>query len=81
MGVCSCIPRGMLKAAIGVAWFRNYTITVVIPVPISTTALVVFNVTVYNISTSCESWFWGRLSFFCARSSKNFWIFFCLYRG
>ena len=70
-----------MKAAIGVAWFRNYTITIVTSVPISAAALIIFDITVYKIATSYESWFWGRLSFFCARSSKNFWIFFCLYHG
>jgi hypothetical protein len=65
-----------LKTAIGVTWLRNYTITVVIPVPISATALVGFDITVYEITTSCDSWFWRRLSFFCAWASDNFRRFF-----
>lgn len=44
-----------MKAVIGVARFRNYTITVVMSVPISATALVVFDVTIYKITTACDS--------------------------
>jgi hypothetical protein len=44
-------PQNQLSQAIGVAWFRNYTITVVMSVPISATALVVFDIAVYKIAT------------------------------
>ena len=70
-----------MKAAIGVAWFRNYTITVVMSVPISATALVVFDIAIYKIATSCDSWFWGRLSLFGGWYSENFRLFFCLYHS
>ena len=48
-------PQNQLSQAIGVAWFRNYTITVVMSVPISATALVVFDIAVYKIATCQQS--------------------------
>ena len=48
-------PQNQLSQAIGVAWFRNYTITVVMSVPISATAPVVFDIAVYKIATCQQS--------------------------
>ena len=66
MGCVFAYPGACLKAAIEIVWFMNYTITVVIPVPIGATALGGFDIMVHEIATSCDSWFWGWLSFLWA---------------